>query len=365
MSAATTASDMRAAADAMNEATKAALPFDEVELDLAIQSLRGLAPTADDSVDWEALRELYAKCAHRSHKQWGQTGDAASLLAKIIEGPDSACFEQIFKRVLKDGNWMTAVAQRPVDAKPWVVLVTGLNGIRKTTSVHSPWFQELLKEALGDQFDGEVAELPNGGNAFFRQLDYMIATLACERFRKLYTIDDDVALYSEYKAGIFARYRTLAEVLGVLLVRAAQAKGLNVMVETSGRDVGMYKYVDTFFPDGAYRKLVLNFEIDDISFAERSVDVRMAREMVTGKAALEDGTSPAIVSVNAGGPYGSAVLAGVQADSRKVWRYIGEGVDGVASTWFKASIVIEADADKSWRARAAGTGNTSFEFGEL
>jgi hypothetical protein len=41
--------------------------------------------------------------------------------------------------------------------------------------------------------------------------------------------------------------------LGVLLLRSAQAHNLNVLVETSGRDVAMFKYIDTFFPDETYR----------------------------------------------------------------------------------------------------------------
>ena len=32
--------------------------------------------------------------------------------------------------------------------KPWVVLVTGVNGIRKTTSVYQPWFKKALAAAL-------------------------------------------------------------------------------------------------------------------------------------------------------------------------------------------------------------------------
>jgi hypothetical protein len=54
-----------------------------------------------------------------------------------------------------------------------------------------------------------------------------------------------------------ARSRKLAEMLGVLLVKAARTKRLNVMVETSGRDVAMFKYVDQFFPEDMYRKLVV------------------------------------------------------------------------------------------------------------
>jgi hypothetical protein len=44
------------------------------------------------------------------------------------------------------------------------------------------------------------------------------------------------------------RYRTTAEALGILLVREAQRQRLNVMLETSGRDIGSFAYVDFLFP---------------------------------------------------------------------------------------------------------------------
>jgi hypothetical protein len=58
---------------------------------------------------------------------------------------------------------LTATAWRvvgvvPVDAenskeqRPWAVLITGLNGIRKTTAVYQPWFAQVLREALGGAY---------------------------------------------------------------------------------------------------------------------------------------------------------------------------------------------------------------------
>ena len=153
---------------------------------------------------------------------------------------------------------------------------------------------------------------------------------------------------------------------------------MNVMVETSGRDVGMYQYVDELFPKDTcgYRKLVVNFGINDIGYAERSVDTRMAMEMKIGKAAMgryaDECTSSAgaaIILANAGGPYGSAVLAGVQADSMRVWQdIVGGGEGDVGHGWFKASIGIEAREEAPWRAQARGAGvsdATAFEFGAL
>jgi len=127
------------------------------------------------------------------------------------------------------------------------------------------------------------------------------------------------------------------------------------------------RYVEHLFPDESYRKLVLNFRINDISFAERSVDGRMAREMSDGSAALAvASTDPmALVRANAGGPYGSAVLKGVQADSERVWEGVLNSSEGEPGhSWLKASIAITAHAQKPWTAQAVGGTEppTMFEF---
>ena len=88
----------------------------------------------------------------------------------------------------------------------------------------------------------------------------MICTVCNEEFAILYhlvsgLLDEDrkpnkgiVQKYSDMKAGIFARYRTLSELLGVVLLKEAQKTESNCMLETSGRDVAMSTYVDHFFP---------------------------------------------------------------------------------------------------------------------
>jgi len=58
-----------------------------------------------------------------------------------------------------------------------------------------------------------------------------------------------------------------------------------------------------------------------------------------------------------GGPYGSAVLAGVQADSDAVWAQVSASRTTGSSTskfpeWCKARIHIEAHEDAPWTARA-------------
>lgn len=173
--------------------------------------------------------------------------------------------------------------------------------------------------------------------------------------------------YSTLKDAIFTRYRTLAEMTGILLVQLAQDQNLNVMVETSGRDIAMFQYVDRFFPS-SYNKLALHFTINDLSHAESSVDNRMVQEIRSGVEAMNPPLDiKKVVHANAGGPYGSSVLQGVQRDSDKVWEKIISNADNndVGSDWFKASIEIQAHKDKDWTACALkkdGTRGDHFTF---
>jgi len=328
-------------------------PFSTTEIQASVASLKAVSGEA--AVDFPGLEKLLADAAHLPHKEWDTTEQSAAALAAILGTPDDATFKRMFKRVLGDGNWdaaSEAATARSEESKPWAVLVTGVNGIRKTSSVYQPWFKQALATALGDTFDGPAEDLPDGSDSFFRQLDFMIATVALEEFKALYTIGD-VAPYAQRKDGIFGRYRTYAEMLGALLVKEAQRRRLNVMVETSGRDIAMFRYIDHFFPDDTYRKLVVHFTINDITFAERSVDTRMLGEMADGKAALASADALKIIDANAGGPYGSAALRGVQADSDKVWEAVKAGGDAGAS-WYKASIAISASETEPWTVRAVG-----------
>lgn len=108
--------------------------------------------------------------------------------------------------------------------------------------------------STGNDSKPSLRELPNGSNSFFRQLDHMIATLCNEEFATLYGLTRDdlkdegteeptsdiVQRYSDLKAAIFSRYRTLSELLGILLLESGIDESINCMVETSGRDVAMF-----------------------------------------------------------------------------------------------------------------------------
>eukprot|EP00457_Paulinella_chromatophora_P022849 gb/GEZN01025951.1/.p1 GENE.gb/GEZN01025951.1/~~gb/GEZN01025951.1/.p1 ORF type:complete len:165 (-),score=33.84 gb/GEZN01025951.1/:38-466(-) len=122
----------------------------------------------------------------------------------------------------------------------------------------------------------------------------------------------------------------------------------------------MYHYINTLFPkELGYRKLVLHFGIDDIAFAEESVTVRMGKEMKIGQEALQTGDIKDVVGANMGGPYGAAVLKGVQADEQTVWKEVLSGAakgEGPAQDWWQAAVAIKGaslDVKQAWTASAA------------
>ena len=193
----------------------------------------------------------------------------------------------------------------------------------------------------------------------------MIATLCNEDFKALYVLTqqelkDDasnppsalVKKYSDLKAAIFSRYRTLSELLGARLLKEAQKLESNCMMETSGRDVAMFHYVDHFFPKNKYHKLALHFTINDLSQAQDSVDRRMVQEIQTGIEAVQAKDDFKIIYANAGGPYGSEVLPGVQEASDSVWNDVVLKGQEVGQDWYKATIAINAYPDKPWTAQA-------------
>jgi len=330
----------------MKAAAAAETPFSAAELDDAIASLVGVGLSVE-SVD--AMRLLLQESAHLTHKDWARTERAAQALAAII--PSS-----LFSRALVGGNWASAEAATSQRAgKPWVVLVTGVNGIRKTSTVYEPWFPQVLRQALGEDLD-----LPVGGNSFFRQLDFVMATVANSEFSRLYAIPN-LEPYALRKDAIFARYRTFAEIVGARLLLDAKERKMNILVETSGRDVAMFEYVEHFFPGQEYNKLVLNFEVNDISFAQTSVDERMRREMSDGLKALSQGSADAVIRANAGGPYGPSALPGVEADSKRVFAAVEN--DAKWDHWRKARVLVTARADDPWTVSARGAGSDVFSFG--
>jgi hypothetical protein len=442
-------------------------PLTDSEIQLVVKSVRSIvivrgtnasseeAGGAEGDGEDEALKstdndrrlvELLRSAAHLSHKDWAVVEVNSDQLLSILfpaaggdsssDGGDSssegdnsfdATAPLVLDRILTEGNWKAAMdhasssaasasddepgsPHRPISRRkrPWAVLVSGVNGIRKTTSMYQPWFSQVLEEALvpppslslsngraaaamptnGNGDDDTIPRelLPTGHNSFFRQLDHMIATLCNREFEMLYRLtesecqrtlagtnsrlkDDDEATtippeaiekYSNLKAAIFARYRTLSELLGALLLKQARKRNMNCLMETSGKDVAMFQYVDHFLP--AYNKLALRFEINALDLAKKSVDDRMTSEI---RAGIKARTVRDIIYANQGGPYGSQVLPSIQRDSDNVWNTQVLTHRGVGDDWYKATIRITAYPDRPWTAQAVrpdGTMGTLNEF---
>ena len=387
-------------AKVMKESASTETPFTEEEINGVISSFQSLLPdNHEDSIDMKKLAALLESVPHLSHKEWDRTGTSSSSLQDILlpplstteDGNLNADFQSVMDRVLNEGNWHGAFEAASKNDKPWAVLVTGVNGIRKTTSIYQPWFKDLLGEALIPpkgtdktyQEEKDKLILPTGQNSFFRQLDHMITIIANKEFENLYTMtqklsgesDEDkkeespssdvINSYASLKDAIFTRYRTLAEMLGILLLRQASERNMNVMLETSGRDVAMFEYVNKFFSAEKYNKLVLHFTINDIGFAEESVDLRMTDEIKEGLDAIGDTSrdrARKVVYANKGGPYGSEVLKGVQSASDQVWleKVLIDG--GVADSWYKAEIVIEGSKTEDWKAIGVTRGEDNEEI---
>ena len=239
---------MRHRTESMASRARNVTPLTDEELDDVINSLQNITPH-DSKIDWDQLRRLLGDIAHLSHKQWDVTGSNSDKLAKILT-PNGITAEssQMFERILHEGNWDGALEHAKSGLKSWAVLVTGVNGIRKTTAIYQPWFSDVLQEALvspagmESNFANEV--LPTGENSFFRQLDHMITTLCNEDFSRLYALTgaqlggdeknngdppkELIKQYSNMKASIFSRYRTLSELLGVLLLKEAQKVNIKI-----------------------------------------------------------------------------------------------------------------------------------------
>ena len=193
----------------MKQRTDDLAPLTAFEVDDVIYSIQNLQATSSTSpaVDFVQLRALLAQVAHLSHKNWSVTQANGQRLQQVLlpEGIPVANSNSapplLLQRVLTEGQWEQAVAhgsRRPTNDKPWAVLVTGVNGIRKTTSLYQDWFPQLLTEALvappAQEATGSTAApldttlLPTGQNSFFRQLDHMIASLCNEDFGILYQL---------------------------------------------------------------------------------------------------------------------------------------------------------------------------------
>jgi hypothetical protein len=338
--------------------------FDQHELNTAVLAIAYAVSKVPGTLPWEEYKQFVEKYAHQNFKGWAETGAAAAELVEKFLDPlkDPEQFRQIFQRVYKEGGFYRAVRyaneERPEGLKPWVVVVAGVNGIRKTTCMYQTWIKEVIHAALKEIHEDDVPKLellPDASNSFFRQLDHLVPTCANQEFKALYNVQD-LEEYTALKDGIFVRYRNIVQCFGIAMIEDVKKYKTNMLIETTGQNPGQLFYVDYFFPKEKFNKLFLHFKINDVSFAEEAVNTRMLSEMEAGYQLMNGPSSSSsvdvhdIINVNQGGSQSSKVLRKVQEDSNNMWNKVKDGE--FITDWFKASITVNAHKSEPWTASA-------------
>lgn len=134
-------------------------------LERALKSLVNLDLRLEDDV-WDSVTRLISSTAHlpaeewpKSYKEWSQ-----SLFAQTVDDTEYIKFQRLFGKFLSSGGWekaLLAAQRRPEDYKPWLVVVSGISGIRKKHSVMQPWFRVLIEEAIGRTREWATAQKNN------------------------------------------------------------------------------------------------------------------------------------------------------------------------------------------------------------
>ncbi len=119
--------------------------------------------------------------------------------------------------------------------------------------------------------------------------------------------------------------------------------------------------------------MAIKFEVNDVKFAEVSVDERMQNEIQNGKQVVrktfddEFARAKEVIDVNQGGPYGSEVLKSVEKAADSCWhdKFV---MNESFKNWHKAVVKITAYENQPWTAHAIrpdGTAGTVFTFEDL
>ena len=98
--------------------------------------------------------------------------------------------------------------------------------------------------------------------------------------------------------------------------------------------------------------LVVHFTINDIKYAEKSVDDRMQSEISAGRRSLASGNIKQVVAANAGGPYASSQLKKVQEESDHAIKLVFDSQNSCWDQWYKARIYVDGHEAAPWNVRA-------------
>lgn len=131
----------------------------------ALQSLGNLDLRLEDDA-WDSVARLITSTAHLGPEVWAPTYKtwSQSLFAQTVDDYEYVKFQRLFGGFLSSGNWekaLLAAQQRPETYKPWVVVASGISGIRKKHSIMQPWFRILVDEAIGNAEEWAAAKQAN------------------------------------------------------------------------------------------------------------------------------------------------------------------------------------------------------------
>ena len=211
--------------------------FTLIEIESAIRSLRDLKAGAKE-VHYESLSRLLARTAHVGPAGWMDarslwlTSEFAGAMKRLPDDPverETQPWTNIFRHFLQQGRWKDAVAaaaERPASFQPWLVLVSGVRGIKKRAAFKAPWFQQLVHEALNrtssqlgtNPYTGPLSELPTAHDSFVMELSPLIATIANHKLRGMFEVltltekgSVNVSDYAAAKTYLFERWHTYAQ----------------------------------------------------------------------------------------------------------------------------------------------------------
>lgn len=156
------------------------------------------------------LREFVAQYAHGTSTDWPAIEAAAEKLESLLGKPGDRKFDRLFHRILDDGQWKQAeqaAKKRPEEGKPWVVLIGGVDGVRKTGSIFQPWWRNAVHDGFGvpdeqlsaheldpiDTATPKYGALPSGQNSFIMPHDTIVASFANTLMISLYRVGDATA----------------------------------------------------------------------------------------------------------------------------------------------------------------------------
>jgi hypothetical protein len=178
----------------------------------------------------------------------------------------------LLPRFFKDGN----IDICKTNNSPWIVVVMGLNAIRKTTAMKQLDLPILINSVLPHI---NTKYIPTANNSFFRQLDYLVPSIASGLFLKLRNIED----IKYYKIGKQLLFSKLATLNGLWLNVVSNIIGkldYNMLIEATGTNFGQVDLINDNPNFNNYNKLIIRFNVDQtqLKIVGESITTRFDEE---------------------------------------------------------------------------------------